>query len=614
MLSWAQLSTSATIQEMWSQELAVDERIEALESAVTSLKAEVENLRARVCGLEGSPQEAAPVSPAPLSATADLGTSIPFDRGSLLSVPALAGRSLIVLAGAFLLRALTESGGLPLAVGVGVGLAYACVWMIASGLAARASRRASAAFHSVCAAAVFFPLVWEATVRLQVFGPPLGSLATAAVAGCGLLLAARARLPVAAWVFGLGGMFTEVALLPVESPGFFATVAAIGMAGGTALVADDNRWSPLEWLLALAADLMVLRIVALAGAAGDPGRHVAPVDPTASLALALALPAVFLAAVLWRSDEGRHAIRVFDLLQSGIAVVLGFLGAIEIATSSGHSTRWLGIIALASGALALGASFSSIKRRPGQGRRFVLLSSLGVACILIGVPTLLGRPGAAVVWAVLAAAAAALGGRFDRISLRVHAVLYGLGAAGASGALQRAVRVLVPGAASPLVTPSVTPRLLVELVLVATVILIAVDPGRMGRTPRSRLPFTLLVALTALVLAGGSVAWFASLLAGAGAPAGASLASARTVALAALAIVLAVLGRRGLVLEASWLVYPVLALALLELIVGDLTQGSARTLFLSFLACGVALVVCPWLLRGRHTDEPDAGDAERPGL
>src|SRR5690349_8385475 len=44
------------------------------------------------------------------------------------------GRALLGVAGAYLLRALTESGNLPASAGVGVGILYAIAWLI---LAAR---------------------------------------------------------------------------------------------------------------------------------------------------------------------------------------------------------------------------------------------------------------------------------------------------------------------------------------------------------------------------------------------------------------------------------------------------------------------------------------------
>jgi uncharacterized membrane protein len=44
---------------------------------------------------------------------------------------ALVGRTLIVLGGAFLLRAITESGVVSPSVGVSLGLAYAVTWLLA---------------------------------------------------------------------------------------------------------------------------------------------------------------------------------------------------------------------------------------------------------------------------------------------------------------------------------------------------------------------------------------------------------------------------------------------------------------------------------------------------
>jgi hypothetical protein len=288
------------------------------------------------------------------------------------------------------------------------------------------------------------------------------------------------------------------------------------------------------------------------------------------------------------------------MLQTACGAALGLLGAIRIERVFDHSVTWLGIVALASGAVALTASFSVIERVPGRGRRFFFLSSLGLACVLIGVPTIFGRSVTAMIWAVLAATAAVIGGRFDRISLRVHAVLYAMGTAIASGALGCAVRALVPGGVARLSPLPILPRVMVEVILVVTLVLMTLDPGRMARRPRNRLPFTALVGLTTLIFAGGSVAMVASAFAAVAGPDGGSLASARTMVLALSAIAVAVLGRRRYVPEAAWLVYPLLGLALLELVIGDLAQGSARTLFVSFLVCGLALIVCPWLLRGRQ--------------
>ena len=72
----------------------------------------------------------------------------------------LVGRTLLVMAGAYLARALTEVGLVPLAAGVALGLAYAVAWQA---LAAReaAVRVASASFHSMASGLIAFPLIWE---------------------------------------------------------------------------------------------------------------------------------------------------------------------------------------------------------------------------------------------------------------------------------------------------------------------------------------------------------------------------------------------------------------------------------------------------------------------
>lgn len=580
----------------------MNDRVANLESTVATLLSEVEGLKHRVAQLEGAgPPTLADVASPPVRVD-DVVAGLPVEQGLWLSVPVLAGRSLIVLAGAFFLRALTEAGGLPLLLGVGAGMVYACIWMVAALRAATTGRLASAGTHAVCSAIIVLPLVWEATARLQVLPPVFGAVLAATFSAAGIVLAVRIRLPVAAWAFGLGGVVTEAALLGVESPGLVATAAALGLAGSVAVAADELRWTPLQWVLALGADLMVFRIVAVAVASVDPSRRTVPIGPHAAVSLALALPAVFIGVYLWRTAHRRHRTRIFDMLQIACAAALGLLGAIRIERVFDHSATWLGIVALAFGAAALAASFTVIERVPGRGRRFFFLSSLGLACVFIGVPTIFGRSVTAMIWVALAATAAVVGGRFDRISLRVHAVLYALGAAIASGALDCAVRALIPGGAARLSPLPLLPRVMVEVILVATVVLMTLDPGRMARRPRNRLPFTALVGLTTLILAGGSVAVVASAFAAIGGPDGGSLASARTMVLALSAIVVAVLGRRRYVPEAAWLVYPLLGLALLELVIGDLAQGSARTLFLSFFVCGLALIVCPWLLRSRQPD------------
>ena len=89
---------------------------------------------------------------------------------------ALVGRTLLVLAGAFLLRALTESGTVPEWAGVALGFAYAGTWIV---MAYRVGRdealRPSAGLHGVSAMVIGFPLLVEADERETARGPQFGN-------------------------------------------------------------------------------------------------------------------------------------------------------------------------------------------------------------------------------------------------------------------------------------------------------------------------------------------------------------------------------------------------------------------------------------------------------
>ncbi len=101
-----------------------------LESRLDELSASVAELEARLTRVEehlevprGTPSAEAPIA----------GSATPaaeLDGGAdFTTVVALAGRSLLCLAGAYVPRALTGEGLLPQALGVAAGLAYAGLWI-----------------------------------------------------------------------------------------------------------------------------------------------------------------------------------------------------------------------------------------------------------------------------------------------------------------------------------------------------------------------------------------------------------------------------------------------------------------------------------------------------
>src|SRR5580765_1248525 len=95
----------------------------------------VAQLESRVASLDDG--RAPSVSPT----TADRGALPPIvdlERSRFQQLPALVGRTLVVLGGAYLLRALTETHVLPASAGVGLGLLYGAPWLL---LASRSAAR-----------------------------------------------------------------------------------------------------------------------------------------------------------------------------------------------------------------------------------------------------------------------------------------------------------------------------------------------------------------------------------------------------------------------------------------------------------------------------------------
>src|SRR5512134_344658 len=115
------------------------DRLEELESAVRELSGRLHRLDDRVRALE-RPAPAEPVAGEPPALPA-----IALPSGGI----ALVGRTLLVLAGAYLARALTDGRIVPAGASVEIGLAYAAFWQALAAREGGAGRRASATFHAL---------------------------------------------------------------------------------------------------------------------------------------------------------------------------------------------------------------------------------------------------------------------------------------------------------------------------------------------------------------------------------------------------------------------------------------------------------------------------------
>ncbi len=212
----------------------------------------VEDLRRRVEALE-HPSASAKLPVAPkwelTPAAVESGAS-EISSGLLAAI----GRVLLGIAGAYLLRAVTEASLVPKLIGTLAGVLYACAWLVPW----RTSKdnRWAATLHGLTASAILAPLLWEATIRFHTVAPSAAAAVLAIFIVLGQILAWRRDLSPLAGIVALAGSATALALMvatldPLPFSASLGVVAAVVEYG-----ACRGRVLGMRWIVALAADLL----------------------------------------------------------------------------------------------------------------------------------------------------------------------------------------------------------------------------------------------------------------------------------------------------------------------------------------------------------------------
>lgn len=586
------------------------DRLEELESRIETLTRALRQVEGRLERLESAEPGGNLTAPAEQDATttrAPREQALPVEdatpalvRPPLPELPqgtlALVGRTIIALGGGFLIRALTDADIVPAGGGVALGIAYALAWLFLADRTAAAGARVSASYHGLTGGLVAYPLLVEATARFGLLSPPVALAVLVAVFAAGLAVAYRRDLGALAWSGTCLALGATATLLVTTHHLLASILALLAICAFVEWLAVRDRWTGLRWPAALFLDLALLVLIVLATRPEGLPEGYAALSTRSALALALALPSVYLAALLTRTLGQGRAVAGFELVQTPVAILLGFGGSSMLLAREGSSAAGLGFLGLLIGALAYAAAFAFVERRHGQDRNFYFYSAAGGLLTLAGTGQLLDAWPRSIAWSLLGIAGAIVGRRFGRMTLRFHGALYAAAAAVGSGLAGAAWRDFAASSAGEWTLPTAGGLFVAASVAIVYGVL-AVDRAE-ARPWWERAPGGI-AAATLIWVAGGMLVAVLVVAAEPFAPRAAGVAAVRTAVLSFLVVALAWTSRRRALPELAWFVYPLLAIGGVKLLSEDLTQGRAATLFLSLVLYGGALIGATRLLRSK---------------
>ncbi|MGA3088658.1 MAG: hypothetical protein ABSD75_08605 [Terriglobales bacterium] len=558
--------------------------------ALARLTERLERLESRVSVLEQGSEKTATLTAEPATPADQDRAASAFSFAQAGGVFPVLGKAMLGIAGAYLLRAVAESGSFPKIAVVVLALGYAAMWLVG---AVRVPNDAhfTSTVYATTSALILAPMLWELTLRFEV----LPTAATAAVLGgfaaAAYALAWKRDLASVVWVINVAAILTSLILLTATRDPVPFILALLLMALASELAALGNRWLRLRPLVAAAADLAIWILLYICSRPeGIPSEYKA--IATASLpALGCMLFLVYGASTAFRTMRLREKIRWFEIGQTVVVSLLAALCVLSFSTSA-RAPRvglLLGAICLLLSAGCYAAAYSYFDRFPEQ-RNYHVYAIWGTAFLLAGGCFCLPPLPLAFCLSAAAIVATFWGVRTSRLTLEFHGLAYLAVAAYASGLLEYAGLALAG-------TFPTAPGWIVWIVAASAVTCYAVG----GYYRADRWSQRLLQLLAASLATAAMITFLVSVLvwlAALGMTAGASqVAVIRTLITCLAALALAFGGSRWQRIELVRIAYGILALVTAKLLLEDLHHGKPGSTAVSIFLYAVALILVPRMVR-----------------
>ncbi len=569
----------------------MEETREDVAARIDRLSQHVEDLQARVEALESRRVEAAQVvqseSVRPVSVAGVPEGEVVLEGAESL-VP-LFGWAVLGVAGAYLLRGLTESGVMPGWMGVSLAVLYAGWWLY---FAARrgGDKPLYGAIHGLTGTLILLPMLYETAIRFKYISVEAASAILICFAIFGLAIGWRRSITPLVWIVTLGSLVAATVIFRDSHNAVLWCGTILAVAIGVEFSACRDHWLSLRWMVAMAADISVLLLTVLATWRADSTQATTVPPVGMVLAMQIALLTIYLSSTVDRTILRVLKITWFEVGQACVAFLIFFGGALRLAGTTKAGSVSVGMFCLVAGVACYMVSFASLERKRNLDRNFYTYSTFALLLVTVGCWVLLTGAWLTAAWVLLAVGALAAGLLWGRRALRIHSLAY-----------------LLAGVVGANLVPIATDRVFHQtqgalnmppgyLVLMAGLLACYFLLLRFGQRRTSHWAASITGVAVAAMLCWGAAGMAAGWITGLS-----QSAPLRTALVTAMAIAAGWGGRRWGRPEWQWMAYPLMLLAGFKLIAEDFQEERSIMLFASLIFYGGGLILLHRLLHPRMT-------------
>lgn len=400
---------------------------------IEALVARIALLEQRMEALEHSAHISVPV---PSDATGPAPPALIFDapRTDRISLASFSGgltafgASLLGIAGAYLLRAVSEADVLPRGAVAATAVLYAAGWLVAA--ARKANHRIFSTLYAGTSILILAPMLWEMSIR---FGSMPASVA-ALILALYVVLAAVLRFTTdCRSVFSIAftaAAFTGVALATgTHQMHWFAPILLLMVAAcDFAPAMSESR--VVRLLITLSAALVLWMLLYIYRLPSLDRADYAPLSSSTVVLLAAAFAFISLSNIAVHTVRRKRPIALFNALQAMVSLALLFIG---IAWLYPHqAANVVGLVCSALSSLCAAAAFGPPSHL-SSGRNFAILAAWSCVFFLAAAFLLAPAPVSSSILAAASVIAILYARRRAVLTLEFYGVLYLFISALASG-------------------------------------------------------------------------------------------------------------------------------------------------------------------------------------